>query len=52
MNKTRRKVIDKLMERIEDLRSDVEMILDEEQEAFDNIPESLQESEDEKKFKE
>lgn len=45
MNKTRKKSIDTLMARLEDLRLDVEYLLDEEQEAFYNIPESLQESE-------
>lgn len=45
MNKPRRKAIDKLMERLEDLRSDLELIFEEESEAFDNLPESLQESE-------
>lgn len=45
MNKIRRKNIDAIQERLEELRSDVELILDEEQEAFDNLPESLQEAE-------
>lgn len=45
MNKIRRKAIDKLMERLEDLRSDLELIFEEESEAFDNLPESLRESE-------
>ena len=45
MNKIRRKNINTLIERLEELRSDAELILDEEQEAFDNLPESLQEAE-------
>ena len=42
MNKTRRKAIQDAVKRIESL---VQNILDEEQEAYDNMPESLQESE-------
>lgn len=45
MNNTRRKAITKLMVQIEELRSDLECLLDEEQEAFDNMPEGLQYSE-------
>lgn len=45
MNKTRRKAIDTLMARLEDLRLDVEYLLDEEQDAFNSLPESIQESE-------
>lgn len=41
MNKERRKAIKKAIEKIEDLVQD---ILSDEQEAFDNMPESLQES--------
>lgn len=42
MNKERRKAIKKAILKIEDL---VQEIYSEEQEAFDNMPESLQESE-------
>lgn len=42
MNKERRKAIKKAIEKIEDLVQD---ILSDEQEAYDNMPESLQESE-------
>lgn len=42
MNKARRKSIEELQERISELMCEVESIRDEEQEAFDNIPESLQ----------
>lgn len=52
MNKTRRKAIDTLMARLEDLRLDVEYLQEEEQEAFYNIPESLQESEKGEKMQE
>ena len=52
MNKTRRKAIDTLMARLEDLRLDVEYLQEEEQEAFNNIPESLQESEKGEKIQE
>lgn len=49
MNKDRRKAIDLLIVRIceldglrESLREDIQSVLDEEQEYFDNMPESLQ----------
>ena len=42
MNKTRRKAIQEAVKKIENL---VQNILDDEQEAYDNMPESLQESE-------
>lgn len=42
MNKQRRKEIQEAIARIEDLTSDVEMILSDEQDAFDNMPEGLQ----------
>lgn len=44
MNKARRKQIQDAIIRIESLTSFVQGILDDEQEAFDNMPESLQES--------
>ena len=52
MNASRRKQIAKIAKRIQELheltdgiRADIEGIMDEEQEAFDNLPESIQESE-------
>lgn len=42
MNKERRKAIQKAIQKIEEL---VQNIFDEEQAAYDNMPESLQESE-------
>lgn len=44
MNKQRRKELDTLYRKIEDLMQDLTSVLDEEQEAYDNIPENLQES--------
>lgn len=44
MNNTRRKAIKKLMGALADLRDQIEFIRDEEQDAYDNLPESLQES--------
>ena len=45
MNNSRRKRIDALIERIDDLMSDLDLIREEEQEAYDNLPESIQDSE-------
>lgn len=45
MNKDRRKRISALIEQIENLSADVVALADEEQEAFDNLPESLQDGE-------
>lgn len=45
MNNIRRKAIDALVERLDILRSDIEMIAEEEQDAFDNLPEGIQVSE-------
>ena len=45
MNKQRRKSLETIMQTIESLREDLTSILEEEQEAFDNMPEGLQESE-------
>ena len=45
MNQKRRKKIIELAAQLDDLRIDLEAIRDEEQEAFDNLPESLQLSE-------
>lgn len=45
MNKSRRARIAALADRVAELLSEVETIRDEEQEAFDNLPESLQNAE-------
>jgi len=42
MNKARRKAIDELVAKFEDLKCDIESIQEEEQEYLDNMPESLQ----------
>lgn len=44
MNKQRRAIINRIINTLYDLRSDVETVQDEEQTAFDNLPESMQES--------
>ena len=45
MNNTRRKLIQGIIDKLEDLREDIEALKDEEQEAFDNLPEGIQASE-------
>lgn len=45
MNNVRRKEIDKLTAQIEEIKEAIEALRDEEQEAFDNMPESLQDGE-------
>lgn len=45
MNKHRRKAIDAILNELADLRSRLETIQSEEQDAFDNIPEGLRDSE-------
>lgn len=42
MNKSRRIRLDEIAEKLDALKTDIELIQDEEQEAFDNLPESLQ----------
>lgn len=44
MNKQRRKELDTIYRKIEDLMQDLETVCGEEQDAYDNLPESLQES--------
>ena len=44
MNNPRRKKISKLIEQLDALKSELEEILSEEQESFDNIPEAFQET--------
>lgn len=45
MNKNDRKQIDEWIDKLEEIKSGIEDMLDEEQEKFDNMPEGLQESE-------
>ena len=45
MNNTRRKSIQHVIDRLEELRQEIETLQEEEQSALDNLPESLQESE-------
>ena len=45
MNKSRRSRIDEIIQKIEDLCSDIDLIREEEDTAYYNLPESLQESE-------
>lgn len=45
MNKKRRKEIEKLKGSLSEVKNKLHNLLDEEQEAFDNMPESIQESE-------
>lgn len=45
MNKVRRKALADIIDLIEEVRERLEMVRDEEQEAFDNLPESFQCSE-------
>lgn len=45
MNNERRRRIEELTSRLDDLKTDLENILDDEQIAFDSIPESLQQTE-------
>lgn len=44
MNKIRRKEVAKVVDLLTDLKEKLELILDEEQETYDNIPENLQDS--------
>lgn len=44
MNKQRRKELDTIYRKIEDLMQDLETVCGDEQDAYDNLPESLQES--------
>lgn len=45
MNNDRRKRINRIIDFLECVESDIQELLDEEQEAFDNLPETIQESE-------
>lgn len=44
MNKQRRKALEGIINELENQKAAIEAILDEEQEAYDNIPESLQDT--------
>ena len=45
MNKARRKAIEEIIDQLGTLKEQLECISEEEQEAFDNLPESIQYSE-------
>ena len=45
MNRTRREAIDDLIEQLENIQQQIEALKDEEQTAYDNLPETLQYSE-------
>ena len=45
MNKARRNEIERIINALEDLRDDILNVADDERDAFDNMPESLQQSE-------
>lgn len=45
MNKTRRKAIDDVVAKLQELRDEVESLRDEEQDYYDNMPESFQNGE-------
>lgn len=45
MNKARRKWLQSVIEQLEAQKTEIESIQEEEQEAYDNMPESLQDSE-------
>lgn len=42
MNRKRREAISEIVERLEELMSDVECLRDEESEAYENLPEGIQ----------
>lgn len=45
MNKARRTEINKIVEKLEELKADIEMLQEEEQECYDNMPEAFKYSE-------
>ena len=45
MNKARRKRIEKVVNLLEELRDELESVKEDEQSAYDNMPDSLQDSE-------
>lgn len=42
MNKSRRSRIDEIIQKIEDLVYDIDVLRDEEEESYENLPESIQ----------
>lgn len=42
MNKSRRSRIDEIIQKIEDLTYDIDVLRDEEEESYENLPESIQ----------
>ncbi len=52
MNAQRRKWIGSVWDRLDELKSEIESIMEEEQESFDNLPESLQSTERGEKMEE
>lgn len=44
MNNERRKRISEVIEKLHDLKADIFMLQDEEQEAFDNMPDNIRDS--------
>lgn len=52
MNKDRRSRLRKIIDQITDLKSGIEEIKEEEQDSFDNLPESLQQGEKGSKMEE
>ena len=44
MNKSRRKELSRIAEELDNLREDLDAVASEERDAYDNLPESLQES--------
>lgn len=45
MNKSRRNELSRIADELENLREDLDSVASEERDAYDNLPESLQESE-------
>lgn len=45
MNKARRKRLEDIIDKLDDIKSEIESIREEEQEAYDNIPDNLNDSE-------
>lgn len=52
MNATRRKDLSLLIDQLDEIKRQVENIMEEEQEAYENMPESLQDSERGQKMQE
>lgn len=52
MNAQRRKLLDAIAEKLRDLRDDLEAIKDEEQDALDNLPDSIRDGERGQKMEE